>query len=448
MNVAPVVLWVYARPYTAMNTLLALSENFLAKKTDLYIISNMYASDASDEEKERVIQTRNCVSFLEKELNNRFHSITVIYRDVPFSVSENMVKTIEYIFEKFDYAIFLEEDILVSTNFLNFMNSALDYYKADHDVFAVCGNNMISVQEKYETDVFSCDMFKSHGYALWKEKYDTFKCEFDISTTIDQVQPSEFYENYHFLYESFAMYVLGKHNAYYLDCFFMMYCCLHHKLAIYPFVSVSQSAFSAYGVNIKEEVSSFKQFFNPTFRFSNMQQKFLLDSSKLSPEDKKKLYQTNFHNDVIRNHQLKNNVYHNLLNIIRDMLIFVPPEALDHFFAGKGIGKIAIYGLGGVYRVFQSVISAHSRIRIAYGLDKNISKLKRELFDFDLFTEYQPSVDIDAVFVTWHLDNDEIIDKLRAEGCDKPIVFVVPFMMDFLYEQDKLNKQFKRMVLR
>lgn len=407
----------------------------------------MYANSANAQERNHVQQTRECVSFLEKELQDRFNSITIIYRNDPLSVSENMVKTIEYIFEKYDCAVFLEDDISVSTNFLNFMNSALNYYKADKGVFAVCGNNMISVQGTYKTDVFACDMFKSHGYALWKEKYYTFKNEFDASM-IYKVRPSKFYEEYHFLYETLAMYVLGKNNAYYLDCFFMMYCCLYNKHSIYPFVSISQSVFSPDGVNEKEGLTKFKQYFNPTFKFYNTQQEFLLNCSKLLPEDKKKLYQTNFHNDMTRNHQIRDNVYHNLINILRDMLTFAPPEELDNFFFQKGIKRIAIYGLGGAYQVFYSIISNHSCIRIEYGIDKNISKLKKELFDFDVFSEYRPSVDIDAVFVTWHLDDDVIIDKLRSEGCDKPIVFAVPFMMDFLYESGRLNKRFKQMTLR
>lgn len=179
---SPVVVFTYNRYEEAMKVLSALTKNIGADKTDVYIFSNAPIPGVAEDE-EKVAKIRKHLP----QFADAFHSYEVIYREKNEGSNANMYDGINRVVKQYGRVIVLEDDILTSPAFLSFMNQALDKYETDPEVFSICGYNPVTMESKLPGDSFSYDVFRSWGWAIWKDRWDLFSMEEDRSviTKID-----------------------------------------------------------------------------------------------------------------------------------------------------------------------------------------------------------------------------------------------------------------------
>lgn len=84
----------------------------------------------------------------------------------------------EFIWEKVDRCIFLEDDTIPSVSYFRFCAEMLEYYKDDKRVFMVCGVNQLGISENVNSDYFFSRYGAIQGTAMWKRSYDQFN-DFD-----------------------------------------------------------------------------------------------------------------------------------------------------------------------------------------------------------------------------------------------------------------------------
>ena len=130
---APLVIFVYARPDHTVKTIESLSKNVLAKETEIYIYSD---GAKNGRVKQQVELVRKYIDNLEKR--NLFKSIFIYESDVNKGLAGSVISGVTDVIKKYGRAIVLEDDLVSAPDFLAFMNDALDFYKDNNEIWSIC----------------------------------------------------------------------------------------------------------------------------------------------------------------------------------------------------------------------------------------------------------------------------------------------------------------------
>lgn len=165
-ELAPVLLVAFNRPVHFSKTLKALSKNTLAKKTNLYIsIDGPVKSE--DKEAQRLIYDNI-------KLNSyNFLKINIIKNKKNKGLSSNIIESISNVLIKHNKIIVLEDDLISSIRFLEYINDALDFYENKKKIWHINGYNQINNENK-ENDIFLWRFMNCWGWATWKDRWQYF----------------------------------------------------------------------------------------------------------------------------------------------------------------------------------------------------------------------------------------------------------------------------------
>lgn len=163
---SPVALFVYNRADNTRATLRALMNNTLASQTALYVFSDGGKDEASweavrevrallHEVKEEVARTRSLLN------------MTIVERPVNYYLERNIIEGINQVFEQHDTIIVLEDDIVTSPHFLQYMNDAFDIYRDDPKVMHVSGFTRINPQHSSYFTPFMAGW----GWGTWRDRW-------------------------------------------------------------------------------------------------------------------------------------------------------------------------------------------------------------------------------------------------------------------------------------
>ncbi len=163
---APVVIFLYNRPYQTIKTLKNLKLNNNSQNTELIVYSDGYKkNDILDKKKVEIV--RNII----KKISG-FKSKKIFLRNRNFGLYKNILSGLDNVFKKYDRAIILEDDILVNKFFINYMNKALEIYKNNYEVSSIHGW-MCEHNQKLPNTFFlrGSDIW---GWATWKRSWIDF----------------------------------------------------------------------------------------------------------------------------------------------------------------------------------------------------------------------------------------------------------------------------------
>ena len=165
-NTAPIVLFVYNRPKHTRQAIEALAANYLSNESELFI----YSDAPKDQQiSERVEAVRSLI----KDIQG-FKSVTIIERDSNWGLANSIIDGVTNIINQYGRVIVLEDDIVVSPYFLNFINGALDYYINEKQVWHISGWNYPVNPEGLE-DAFFWRTMNCWGWATWKDRWQYFE---------------------------------------------------------------------------------------------------------------------------------------------------------------------------------------------------------------------------------------------------------------------------------
>ena len=116
MNLAPILLFVYNRPWHTKQCLEALSENLLADKSLLYIYADGLIEKASKEQQQAVLETRKII----KE-RNWCNQVIIIEREKNLGLANNVTDGITTVINKHGNIIVLEDDLVTSPYFFRIL---------------------------------------------------------------------------------------------------------------------------------------------------------------------------------------------------------------------------------------------------------------------------------------------------------------------------------------
>lgn len=164
---APVVLFVYNRLDHTARVLETLGKNELAKETELFVFSDAAKSDKG---LEKVNEVREYIN--QKEWQKNFKSVTIVQAEKNKGLAKSVIGGVSEIIEQYGKVIVIEDDLVLSPYFLNYMNGALDYYKEDSKIWAISGYSFpMKSLKKYPHDVFYSYRGSSWGWATWADRW-------------------------------------------------------------------------------------------------------------------------------------------------------------------------------------------------------------------------------------------------------------------------------------
>ena len=173
---APIILFVYNRPWHTEQTLNALSENDLANDSILYIYADGAKPESTDEQLEEIKQVRDLIR--SKQWCKEVH---IVESDKNKGLADSIISGITDIINQYGKVIVLEDDIVTSPWFLKYMNNALDYFVDAKKVWHISGWNYPIDPRGLPEAFFWCTM-NCWGWATWKDRWRYFEKNIDKLT--------------------------------------------------------------------------------------------------------------------------------------------------------------------------------------------------------------------------------------------------------------------------
>lgn len=173
-NLAPIVLFVYNRPWHTRQTVEALQKNELASKSELFIYSD---APKNKEAKEKVNEVREYI----KKVDG-FKKVTIVEREKNWGLADSIIDGVTKIVNKYGKIIVLEDDLVTSPYFLRFMNDALEFYETEKRVWHISGWNY-PIEGDGLGDVFLWRTMNCWGWATWANRWKYYDKNTDKTIT-------------------------------------------------------------------------------------------------------------------------------------------------------------------------------------------------------------------------------------------------------------------------
>lgn len=162
MTYAPIALFTYARADHTRDAVESLLRNKDASESDLYIFSD---GPKTEEKWEAVEENRAYIHTI-----TGFKSIHIIEHEKNLGLANSLIAGITEVIKQYGRIIVVEDDLVLSPYFLQFMNEALEKYENEDKVGAItayCPIKDNTLPETYFLRYFHC-----WGWATWKRGWD------------------------------------------------------------------------------------------------------------------------------------------------------------------------------------------------------------------------------------------------------------------------------------
>lgn len=165
---APIALFVYKRLEKTKQCLSALEQNKLADDTELYIFSD------GAKNKDDLDAVQGVRDYIESYKNNSgFQSVNIVYAEKNKGLANSIISGVTSVIKKYNKIIVLEDDIIVASDFLTYMNGALDFYEEDKRYGSVSAyTNPMKELDQYDKDIFVMGKGECWGWGTWKDRWE------------------------------------------------------------------------------------------------------------------------------------------------------------------------------------------------------------------------------------------------------------------------------------
>ncbi len=166
-TLAPIVLFVYNRPWHTRQTLEALAANEWADRSILYIFADGAKVDATEEQLSKITEVRQLIR--SRQWCKEVH---IIERQRNWGLADNIICGVTQIVNQYGRIIVLEDDIVTSPGFLRYMNEALELYANEPRVMHISGYMFPVKGQLPETFFYNAN--SCWGWATWARAWQHF----------------------------------------------------------------------------------------------------------------------------------------------------------------------------------------------------------------------------------------------------------------------------------
>lgn len=224
-KLSPIVLFVYNRLWHTKQTIDALKNNNLAKQSDLII----YSDAAKNEQTVKKVQeVRDYIKTIQG-----FNSVKIIEREKNWGLANSIIDGVTTVVNQYGRVIVMEDDLVTSPYFLQYMNEALVKFAQDERVISVHG--YVYPVDQLLPEAFFLPGADCWGWATWKRGWDIFNA--DGKYLLQQLKEKNLIKS--FDYNGGSKYskmledqIKGKNNSWAIRWYASAF--LADKLTLYP----------------------------------------------------------------------------------------------------------------------------------------------------------------------------------------------------------------------
>ncbi len=167
MNYAPIAVFVYKRPDKTKRLFESLIKNPLAKNSEVYVFSD---GPRDKDSGKGVSLVREYVDGLKD--GGFFKKLTSEYSETNKGLASSVIGGVTRLLDEFGRVIVLEDDLVLSEFFLDYMNECLDHYEKDGRIWSISGYSSIPAPvEGYDKNIYLNYRASSWGWATWKDRW-------------------------------------------------------------------------------------------------------------------------------------------------------------------------------------------------------------------------------------------------------------------------------------
>lgn len=172
---APVALFVYNRSWHTSQAIAALQKNLLADETDLYIFSDAPKITGNRDQDVKNATMVAEVRDLLKTISG-FKSVTVKQQVENIGLASSIISGVTEVINRYGKIIVVEDDLVSSPYFLQYMNNALDNYETEPRVFNISAfafpPSFLQIPSGYLFDTYFLYRNSSWGWGTWKDRWE------------------------------------------------------------------------------------------------------------------------------------------------------------------------------------------------------------------------------------------------------------------------------------
>lgn len=170
MGFAPIILFVYNRPEHTRRTLEALRDNEGANESILYVYADGPKANEDPEVQKKIDETRKVIN-----QSKWCKEVRLIERSSNIGLAANIIDGVTEVLDKHGRVIVLEDDIVTSKGFLNYMNDALNRYKDTKEVMHISG--FMYPHDAALPETFFFNVALCWGWATWKTSWNALNTD-------------------------------------------------------------------------------------------------------------------------------------------------------------------------------------------------------------------------------------------------------------------------------
>jgi hypothetical protein len=141
----------------------ALLQNPECKDWEIVFFSDGFKGD---HDKKGVRETRDYIDSVAG-----FKKVIKHYRGQNLSTGPNFMTGLDFLCSNYDQFIVVEDDLIVSPNYIKYLTDALDFYREDQSVFCVTAYDYPINAGDYDYDTIVYKRFCSYGWGGWANRF-------------------------------------------------------------------------------------------------------------------------------------------------------------------------------------------------------------------------------------------------------------------------------------
>lgn len=227
MKLHPIIIFAYNRLHHLNILLNSLEKNYLFKKSNVLVFSD---GPKNEIDKDEIDNVRN---LLKKKLNPQYSEI--VESNINLGLSRNIIEGLKQVFQIYDSAIVLEDDLELSPYFLNYMNNALNLYASSEKVASIHGYMYPINFNRKIPDYFFIKGADCWGWGTWRRAWKKFDSRgSELKKKIDKKKnKKEFnFDNSHDYYQMLINQINGKNSSWAIRWYASAF--LNNMLTLYP----------------------------------------------------------------------------------------------------------------------------------------------------------------------------------------------------------------------
>lgn len=168
MSLAPIAFFAYKRPEHTKKSLESLAKNHGAESSELFVFCD---GIKKPEDSEAIQQVRDVVR--SQQWCGQVH---IIEREQNMGLAKSVIHGVTDLCAKYGRVIVLEDDLILSNFFLEYINKSLELYEKESKVIQISGH-MFPVKLISDNDAIFLPFTTSWGWATWERAWKYFDPE-------------------------------------------------------------------------------------------------------------------------------------------------------------------------------------------------------------------------------------------------------------------------------